>query len=191
LIFKDSVIKKICGVDEAGRGPIAGPVTSAAVILSPNFSVEILDDSKKLSPLQRKKRAKIIKEKALAWAVGWTWPAEIDKINIHYATLLAMKRAICNLTIKPDIVYIDGKFVPAIDIICHAVVRGDTYIPCIQAASIIAKTTRDLWMERFARIEPQYLFEKHKGYPTLQHRELIKLHGLSVIHRRSFQINLS
>ncbi len=178
----------ICGVDEAGRGPLAGPVTAAAVILPEIFPVEKLKDSKVLNRAQRQCSACIIKKQAISWAVGWAWPEEIDKYNIHYATLLAMQRALNSLSIRPDLVYIDGKYSPKINLNCRAVVKGDSFIPVVQAASIMAKTQRDLWMERFARIETQYLFEKHKGYPTKEHRERLKYFGISSIHRKSFRI---
>lgn len=178
----------ICGVDEAGRGPIAGPVTAAAVILTPNFPITILDDSKKILPARRQIVAEQIKKKAVAWAVGWAWPREIDELNIHHATLLAMKRAIDSLEVKPDLVQVDGLFTPVIDIECCAIKKGDTYVPSIQAASIIAKTQRDSWMREYSLVEPVYGFEKHKGYPTREHRERVKMYGVSPIHRRSFRI---
>lgn len=178
----------VCGVDEAGRGPIAGPVTASAVILPPDFPTDILDDSKKLSPEKRKACAAVIKEKAVAWAVGWAWPEEIDRLNIHHATLLCMKRAIDALAVTPDIVLVDGKFTPSVAVFCKAYVKGDTFLPPVQAASIIAKTTRDAWMERYALIKPEYLFDIHKGYPTKKHRELVRQYGLTPIHRQSFTI---
>ena len=130
----------------------------------------------------------MIKKQAVSWTVGWAWPEEIDKYNIHYATLLAMQRALTNLSLRPDVVYIDGKYSPSINLTCKTVVKGDSFIPVVQAASIIAKTQRDLWMERFGRIEPLYLFEKHKGYPTKEHRKRIRHFGVSSIHRKSFRI---
>jgi ribonuclease HII len=179
----------ICGVDEAGRGPLAGPVTAAAVILPDNFPKKHLNDSKVLSKAQRKRIADMIKQQAVSWSVGWSWPEEIDKYNIHYATLLAMQRALNTLTLKPDLVYIDGKYAPQINLNCQTVVKGDSFIPVVQAASIMAKTQRDLWMERFGRIETQYLFEKHKGYPTLEHRKRLQYFGISSIHRKSFRVS--
>lgn len=181
----------LCGVDEAGRGPLAGPVTAAAVILPEDFPVELLNDSKKIRPLQREKVSRIIKEKALAYSTGWVWPEEIDKINIHRASLLAMLRAIRNLAVTPDEILIDGAFTPPLNGKCRAIVKGDTLIHEIMAASIIAKTARDKWMERYARIEPAYQFEKHKGYPTLLHRQLIQKLGYSAIHRKSFTFSCS
>ena len=181
-------MKLICGVDEAGRGPLAGPVTASAVILPDSFPVFILSDSKKMTPLQRKKAAKTIRNLALDYSTGWCWPEEIDRINIHRATLLCMKRAVSNLRLKPALVLVDGLFVPEIPFPCTAIVRGDNIMPQIQAAAIIAKTTRDLWMERYARIEPLYNFEKHKGYPTKEHRVLLINNGPSAIHRNSFHV---
>ncbi len=180
----------ICGIDEAGRGPLAGPVTASAVILSSNFPISILGDSKAIKEQRRSEISQIIRKEALNYTVGWCWPHEIDKINIHYATLLAMSRAIFQLRIKPDIILIDGKFVPNVPFSCEAIVKGDTKIPEIMAASIIAKTTRDLWMIRYSRIESNYNFEKHKGYPTKLHKAKIKEFGLSVIHRKSFNVKI-
>ena len=154
---------RICGIDEAGRGPIAGPVTSSAIILSFDFPIEILNDSKKISPVNREKIAQIIRRRAVAWSVGWAWPEEIKKWNIHGATLLSMKRAIMGLKVIPDLILVDGLFVPAVTIRSKSIVKGDTYVPEIQAASIIAKTERDRWMVRYSRITPEYRFEKHKG----------------------------
>jgi ribonuclease HII len=177
----------ICGVDEAGRGPLAGPVAAAAVILPPDFPSGILDDSKALSPERREEAARLIRGRALAWSTGWAWPDEIDRLNIHHATLLAMARALEALPGDPDEVLVDGRFTPSARWPCRAIVRGDGSIPSIMAASIIAKTSRDGWMRAYALIEPAWGFEVHKGYPTESHRERIRIHGLSVIHRRSFR----
>lgn len=178
----------VCGVDEAGRGPIAGPVASAAVILPDHYSLPHLDDSKKLAPSVRRKAASEIKRLSVAWSVGWASVEEIERLNIHRATLLSMARAVRNLETMPCLVLVDGLFAIAVGIECRAVVRGDSTVPQIQAASIIAKTERDRWMARYARIEPAYLFEKHKGYPTEEHRRLVSVFGRSVIHRRRFRI---
>lgn len=178
----------VCGVDEAGRGPLAGPVTAAAVILHDHFSCDGLDDSKRLSKQTRTDLATQIKNHALGWSIGWSWAEEIEKLNIHRATLLAMLRAIRSLPLHPELVLVDGLYTPPLQIACYPVVKGDTYIPQIQAASILAKVTRDTWMERYSRIEPEYLFDKHKGYPTREHRKLIKEYGLSPIHRKTFNI---
>jgi ribonuclease HII len=162
---------------------------AAAVILPPDFPVRLLADSKALSAARRETAASAIRERAVAWASGWSWPEEIDRYNIHCATLLAMARALRALPIVPDSVLVDGIFTPLTAIPCRAIVRGDALIPEIMAASIIAKTMRDRWMVRYSRIEPAYKFETHKGYPTREHRELVKLLGLSAIHRRSFRIS--
>lgn len=182
------MVEIICGVDEAGRGPIAGPVTAAAVILPENFPVHILDDSKKMTSGCREKAACVIKQYALEWTTGWAWPEEIEKLNIHKATLLAMSRAIKDLAVEPDRILIDGLFVPTVHFKCIAVKKGDTFVPEIMAASIIAKTARDEWMTMYSRIKPEYEFHIHKGYPTRRHRMLVKEHGISPIHRKSFKI---
>ncbi len=181
----------VCGVDEAGRGPLAGPVVAAAVILPDDFPTEILADSKALTASQRDRAAAVIRARAIAWAVGWAWPEEIDRINILQAALLAMGRAVRGLCTTPGSVLVDGIFVPQSDAPCTAIVGGDATVHQIMAASIIAKTTRDRWMERYARIEPQYGFDRHKGYPTEDHRERIRRHGVSPIHRRSFRLTSS
>lgn len=181
-----------CGIDEAGRGPLAGPVTAAAVILPAAFPIELLDDSKKLSPAKRNIALKEILS-SCSYGVGWVWPEEIDRINIHNASLLAMKRAFEAIDQKTrklvKIVQVDGKFSPKLD---HprieAIIRGDQTHPHIQAASILAKETRDRWMIRYSWIEPAWHFEQHKGYPTKLHRELCRRYGLSEIHRKSFRI---
>lgn len=176
-----------CGIDEAGRGPLAGPVTAAAVVLPPDFPCEILNDSKKLTPARREEAAAVIRARAVACSIGWAWPEEIDRLNIHRTTLLAMRRAVLALPRRPDRLVVDGLFIPAVGIPGEAVVGGDACIPAIMAASIIAKTARDFWMVRYGQLEPGWCFEEHKGYPTVKHRELIRIHGLSAIHRRSFR----
>jgi ribonuclease HII len=181
----------ICGVDEAGRGPLAGPVTAAAVILPEDFPVEILDDSKALSAAQRQEAACLVRSRAIAWAVGWAWPEEIDRLNILRASLLAMERAVKLLSVPPDEVLVDGIYVPRVAMPARAIVGGDAIEPCIMAASIMAKTCRDSWMELYASIEPAYGFDRHKGYPTPEHRSLIEAHGCTEIHRRSFRLTSS
>ncbi len=177
----------ICGIDEAGRGPLAGPVTAAAVVLSPGFDTSILADSKRLSPGKREESANMIMKNA-AWGVGWAWPEEIDAINIHNATLLAMKRAYRDLNREADRILVDGKFVPSLPAPSEAIVNGDARIPEIMAASIIAKVLRDRWMIRYSWIEPDYGFDLHKGYPTAQHRLICSTIGLSPIHRKTFTV---
>ena len=179
----------VCGVDEAGRGPIAGPVAAAAVILPPEFPIEILADSKVLSPARRLRAAACIREKAVAWAVGWATHEEIDRLNIHHATLLAMRRAVEALPVRPDRILVDGLYCPATGIPSVAIVKGDATVPQIMAASIIAKTSRDAWMERYAETEPSYGYERHKGYPTAEHRAIVRRLGPSRIQRRSFRVS--
>lgn len=166
---------------------MAGPVTAAAVVLPRGFDGSILADSKRLSARQRERAADIIMGNA-QWGVGWSWPEEIDRINIHNATLLAMQRAFRNLHAEVDRVLVDGLFTPAIPVRCDAVVKGDATVPEIMAASIIAKVSRDRWMERYSWIEPDYGFDKHKGYPTAAHRLICLRIGLSAIHRKSYTI---
>ena len=180
-------VNLICGVDEAGRGPLAGPVYAAAVILGPDFDTEGLRDSKKLSESKRYSLAVHIKKNALAWSVGICSASEIDEINIHQATLLAMKRAIEGLSGYTSIkVMVDGLFCPQVDFPCEAIVKGDDKVAEISAASIIAKTERDLKMIEIDKIYPGYQFKKHKGYPTKLHIEMIKSEGLCEYHRKSF-----
>ena len=180
-------VNLICGVDEAGRGPLAGPVYAAAIILGPDFDTEGLRDSKKLSESKRYSLAVHIKKNALAWSVGICSASEIDEINIHQATLLAMKRAIEGLDGYRSIkVMVDGLFCPQVDFPCEAIVKGDDKVAEISAASIIAKTERDLKMIEIDKIYPAYQFKKHKGYPTKLHIEMIKCEGLCEYHRKSF-----
>jgi ribonuclease HII len=177
----------ICGVDEAGRGPLAGPVYAAAVILGPGFNTEGLRDSKKLSEAKRYFLAEQIKKNALAWTVGICSADEIDELNIHQATLLAMQRAIKTLKIHTSIkIMVDGLFCPQVEFSCEAIVKGDDKVAEISAASIIAKTERDLKMIEIDKAYPAYQFKKHKGYPTKLHIEMIKSHGLCEHHRKSF-----
>ena len=180
----------ICGVDEAGRGPIAGPVTAAAVILPPGFPTDRLEDSKQLSEPQRLTVADLIRRTATCWTLGWVWPEEIDRINIHRGSLLAMARAINRLPIRPDLILVDGRFPVRVGVPCRSEIRGDARIPEIKAASIMAKTERDRLMARLGRVYPGYRFCKHKGYPTPDHRRLVAEFGLSAIHRRSFSWKL-
>ncbi|MBQ6673486.1 MAG: ribonuclease HII [Spirochaetia bacterium] len=185
----------ICGMDEVGRGPLAGPVVASAVVLGPGFPVEILADSKKLSEKKRLDAYEIIIEKAVSYGTGWVWPEEIDQINILKASLLAMKRAWLSMSVPvhPDLILVDGLFTPPIDtdIPMEAIVKGDDKIHEIMAASILAKVQRDKWMVDYAKIDGRYGFEKHKGYPTKAHREAVAKYGLSPIHRRSFHSSLS
>jgi ribonuclease HII len=185
---RNQVTEIVCGIDEAGRGPLAGPVTAAAVILPPDFPTGILADSKVLSPARREEAGRVIRDRASAWAVGWASAEEIDRLNIHHATLLAMRRAVAGLAVHPSLLLVDGLFVPDAGVPGRAVVRGDATVPEIMAASIIAKTSRDAWMAAYGKREPGYGFERHKGYPTREHRAAIARLGPCAIHRRSFRL---
>jgi len=176
----------VAGVDEVGRGPLAGPVVTAAVILDPNRPIEGLKDSKQLSESRRKKLAEIIKAQALCYAFGRAEADEIDQINILQASLVAMQRAVANLSIMPDFVYVDGNHCPQFNCPAEAVIKGDQRILEISAASIIAKVARDEEMINYESIYPGYGFAKHKGYPTKLHREALLQLGPCLIHRRSF-----
>jgi ribonuclease HII len=176
----------ICGVDEAGRGPLAGAVFAAAVILNPERPIAGLADSKKLTEKKRDALALEIKAYALAWAVASCSEEEIDEINILGASMLAMKRAIETLKITPDLVQVDGNQCPKIALPCEAIVKGDSKVAAISAASILAKTARDAELYALDAKYPQYGFAKHKGYPTPYHLEMLSLHGVSEIHRKSY-----
>ena len=174
----------IAGVDEVGRGPLAGAVVAAAVIF--NDPIEGMADSKTLTPKRRGLLSDLIKAKALCYAFGRVEAEEIDQINIHQASLLAMKRAVENLSIRPDHVLVDGKYCPVIDIPCEAIIKGDALVDVIGAASILAKVIRDDEMQKLDKQYPEYGFAKHKGYPTAFHREALTRFGPCSIHRRSF-----
>lgn len=176
----------ICGVDEAGRGPLAGPVYAAAVILDPTRPIPGLKDSKKLSEQARVRLAGEIRAHALAWSVAWASEAEIDQLNILHATMLAMRRAVLDLAPAARMALIDGNRCPDLPIPARAIVKGDASEPCISAASILAKTDRDKEMRRLADIYPVYGFDRHAGYPTPEHLAALKCHGPSPIHRKSF-----
>lgn len=176
----------IAGVDEAGRGPLAGPVVSAAVILPADFSVEGVNDSKKLTAAKRDRLFDRIRAEAVSVAVGIADHEEIDRLNILQASLLSMKRAVQALETPPDYLLIDGIFTVSYPAAQEAIKKGDSLSMSIAAASIIAKVTRDRIMENYDREFPQYGFKKHKGYPTQKHREAIQQHGPSPIHRKSF-----
>ena len=176
----------ICGIDEAGRGPLAGPVVAAAVVLAPDLRIVGLCDSKQLSPAQRERLADAIRERALAWALGRAEPAEIDRYNILGATLLAMRRAFAGLAVHPARALVDGNRCPELPCDCEAVIRGDARVPAISAASILAKVARDAEMLALDRLWPGYGFAVHKGYPTRLHLEALVRLGPSAVHRRSF-----
>jgi ribonuclease HII len=177
----------ICGVDEAGRGPLAGPVSAAAVILDPDYPIAGLADSKKLSEQQRDRLAIIIRERALAWAVAHADVGEIDRLNILQATLLAMRRAVLALHVRPQQVLVDGLYCPQTGIASQAIVKGDSTVAAISAASILAKTARDALMLQLHAQYPGYGFADHKGYPTPAHLAALREHGVSAVHRKSFR----
>lgn len=176
----------VCGVDEAGRGPLAGPVCAAAVILPDGLVIEGLDDSKKLTEKKRDALYDVIKENAISYGIAFASVEEIEKLNILQATFLAMKRAVESLEVKPDLALVDGNQKPPLDIQARTLVKGDAKSPSIAAASILAKVTRDRLMSEIAEEYPQYEFPKHKGYGTKLHYEKIMEHGISPVHRRSF-----
>ena len=179
-------IVTICGVDEAGRGPLAGPVCAAAVILPPHLEIPGLDDSKKLTDKRRRELAPIIKEQALAYGIAFATHEEIDQINILQATFLAMDRAIAQLEGKADFALIDGNREKDFGIPVQTVVKGDSLSANIAAASVLAKVTRDDYMDEMAKQYPQYGFEIHKGYGTKAHYEALRTYGHCAIHRLSF-----
>ncbi len=181
----------IAGVDEAGRGPLAGPVVAAAVILGPRHHIRGLDDSKVLKADVREQLAATIRHRALAWSVGWADREEIDAINILQATFLAMRRALLGLRISPHAIKVDGNRLPSLEGVwpqcpATAVVQGDATVPVISAASILAKTYRDAWMRRLHMLYPHYDFAGHKGYGTPAHLQALVRHGVCPLHRRSF-----
>ena len=176
----------LCGVDEAGRGPLCGPVVAAAVILDPARPIVGLADSKKLSEKRRNALAIEIREKALAWCIAEASVAEIDRLNILHATMLAMQRAVAGLAVVPARVQVDGNRCPRLDVPCEAVVKGDSLVAEISAASILAKTARDALLVELDRRYPQYGLAGHKGYPTAAHLAALKAHGACEIYRTSF-----
>ncbi len=176
----------ICGVDEAGRGPLAGPVFAAAVILDPAKPIAGLRDSKKLSPIRRDELALVIQRDALAWSIAQCSAAEIDALNILQATMLAMRRAIEGLSVKPTLALIDGNRCPVTTIRTEAIVKGDDKVIEISAASILAKTARDALLLEMHERYPQYAFDQHKGYPTALHLARLREHGVTPEHRRSY-----
>lgn len=178
--------KLICGIDEAGRGPLAGPVCAAAVILPRGLEIPGLDDSKKLSEKKREELFELIKEKALCYGIAFADVEEIEELNILGATFLAMNRAFEMLSLKPDIALVDGNRDPGLGLDTRLIVKGDSRCADIAAASILAKVTRDRYMLEMDRLYPQYHFEKHKGYGTKLHYEALREFGPSPIHRPSF-----
>ena len=193
-LFEEPEYYLVIGADEAGRGPLAGPVCAAAVVLPNDFPFDILADSKALSEKKRLAAEPVIKEKAIAWAVAWASPREIDEINILWASMLAMKRAFGKVShqleekgLAPDILLVDGNRRPDVPIPCQAIVKGDATVHEIMAASILAKNARDRFMVCASRKWPQYGFEKHKGYPCASHKAALHKFGPCPIHRLSFR----
>lgn len=182
----ESGFKAVCGVDEAGRGPLAGPVCAAAVILPDNTIIEGVNDSKKLSEKKREALFDVIKEKALSYSIAFASVDEIEEMNILNATMLAMKRAVEGLDVKADYAMIDGNRLPDLDIPSEYIVKGDARSMSIASASILAKVSRDRLLYKYAEEYPEYGFDKHKGYGTKQHIEGIKKYGLCPYHRKSF-----
>lgn len=176
----------IAGVDEVGRGPLAGPVVTAAVILPEQYDLPGLTDSKKLTARRREILASEIEQQAVAWSLGEATVAEIDELNILHATMLAMQRAVSKLSTEPELILVDGNRCPEFGIPAKPIIGGDGLEPCISAASILAKVARDQLMRDYASEFPEYGFERNSGYPTKQHREALLLHGITSIHRRSF-----
>ena len=176
----------VCGVDEAGRGPLAGPVYAAAVILDPARPIIGLADSKKLSERKRERLAVEIREKALAFGIAFASVEEIDRLNILQATLPAMRRAVEGLAVVPGQALIDGNRCPVLPMPARAIVRGDASVPALSAASILAKTARDAEMRRIHEAYPEYALDRHKGYDTALHRAALRLHGPASFHRKSF-----
>jgi ribonuclease HII len=181
-----SLYSLIGGVDEAGRGPLAGAVFAACVVLNPANKIEGITDSKKLSEKKRNRLAYLIKKNSMAWAVASASVEEIDRINILQASLLAMKRAVESLPFLPDKILVDGMHSPKLNLQTQTIIKGDSLVPEISAASILAKTTRDAEMYCLHKSFPDYGFDQHKGYPTKKHLEALKIHGISIVHRRSF-----
>ena len=178
----------VCGTDEAGRGPLAGDVFAAAVILPPGLVIDGLDDSKKLSPKKREKLFDVIISEALSCGIASASASEIDEINILNAALLAMRRAVEMLDPKPDFILIDGSVNRGFDIPARAIVKGDSLSPSIAAASVLAKVSRDRKCLEYDKEYPEYGFARHKGYPTADHYEAIKKYGILPIHRKSFRL---
>lgn len=176
----------ICGIDEAGRGPLAGPVVAGAAILPPDCDILYLNDSKKLSEKRREALFLEIQEKAVAWSVGIVGPDVIDEINILQATYEAMRRAIAGLSIQPDLLLNDAVTIPGVEIPQVPIIKGDAKSLSIAAASVLAKVTRDHMMVEYDKIFPEYGFAKHKGYGTAMHTEALRKYGPCPIHRRSF-----
>ena len=180
----------VCGVDEAGRGPLAGPVAAAAVILNPRDPIRGIDDSKKLSPKKREELFGEIQSRSLAWAIAFVGEKEIDEINILQASMKAMAQAVGRLSLAPQLILVDGNRRPPVQGQVELLVKGDARSASIGAASILAKVARDRYMEHLDRLYPAYGFAKHKGYPTKAHYEAIRAHGVLPVHRKTFLKNM-
>lgn len=185
-LYNDEGKKIVCGIDEAGRGPLAGPVYAAAVVLPFGTVIDGVNDSKKISEKKREYLFDVIKEKSVCFNIAFATAEEIDDVNILNATFLAMKRAVQGLKESPDFALVDGNRLPSLDIPCAAIVKGDSLSESIACASILAKVERDRFMKRESEKYPQYFFEKHKGYGTKIHVEALKKYGPCPIHRKTF-----
>lgn len=181
-----TVVERVAGVDEAGRGPLCGPVVAAAVILDPARPIDGLADSKKLSERKRDRLAELIREHAMCWAVAEASVEEIDSLNILHASMLAMQRAVQALALQPHRVRVDGNRCPVLAMPAEAIVHGDATVAEISAASILAKTARDALLVELDLLHPEYGFARHKGYPTAAHLEALRRHGVIACYRRSF-----
>ena len=189
LKAKHTDYKFECGLDEAGRGCLAGPVTAAAVILKPNFKHELIDDSKKLTKIKREELSKIIIKNSIDYSIGFVYPRKIDEINILNASILAMHKCINKLKIKPEFLIIDGNRFKKYKNIKHkTIVKGDSKYLSIASASILAKYSRDIYMEKISKKFPDYFWHKNKGYPTKEHKEAIIRFGITNHHRKSFKL---
>ena len=189
-LFPGAAHACLAGVDEVGRGCLAGPVTAAAVILDPNIQIDGLNDSKKLTHNQRNALSIDIMNTARDWSIGWASVTEIDRVNILQATFLAMQRAVKGLTITPEIIVVDGNQQPDFGQVPTAtLIGGDGLIDAISAASIIAKTSRDRLMTQWDTLYPQYHFARNKGYPSVHHRQAIITYGTTIVHRHSFRVS--
>lgn len=189
LKAKHTNYKFECGLDEAGRGCLAGPVTAAAVILKPNFKHELIDDSKKLTKIKRDELSKIIIKNSLDYSIGFVYPRKIDEINILNASILAMHKCISKLKIKPEFLIVDGNRFKKYKNIKHkTIVKGDSKYLSIASASILAKYSRDIYMEKISKKFPDYFWHKNKGYPTKEHKNAIISFGITNHHRKSFKL---
>ena len=189
-LYSENNTKLVCGIDEAGRGPLAGPVCAAAVIMPYGIIIDGVNDSKKLTEKKRELLFDTIKEKSLCYGIAFSDEKEIDEVNILNATFLAMKRAVKSLKIQPDLILVDGNRLPDFDIPAKAIIKGDSLSHSIACASILAKVTRDRLMKELSKKYPEYGFEKHKGYGTKAHYEAIKANGVCEIHRKTFLKNM-